>query len=93
MKTINILSWNVNGLRAVINKGFMDFLEAQKPDILGIQETKLHQKVNPHNITIFDRLYDIGIDVFVISNDPVKICRCKPQQAPEIQGGIQIDAI
>lgn len=50
MKTINILSWNVNGLRAVINKGFMDFLEAQKPDILGIQETKLQEHQLPKEI-------------------------------------------
>ncbi len=50
MKTINMLSWNVNGLRAVINKGFLDFLEAQKPDILGIQETKLQEHQLPEEI-------------------------------------------
>ena len=38
---MKIFSWNVNGIRAVINKGeFNKFIELYKPDILGIQETK-----------------------------------------------------
>ncbi len=35
-----ILSWNVNGLRAVLKKGFMEWLEEAKPDILCLQETR-----------------------------------------------------
>ena len=50
MKTITIMSWNVNGLRAVIKKGFTDFLDSQKPDILGIQETKLQEHQLPEEI-------------------------------------------
>ena len=34
------ISWNVNGLRAVEKKGFLDFLNTCKADILAIQETK-----------------------------------------------------
>ena len=37
---MKIISWNVNGLRAVIKKGFLDFFEKQKADIFCIQETK-----------------------------------------------------
>jgi exodeoxyribonuclease III len=37
-----LLSWNVNGIRAGQRKGFLDWLEKTKPDILGIQETKAH---------------------------------------------------
>lgn len=33
-------SWNVNGIRAAQRKGFLDWLDATQPDILGIQETK-----------------------------------------------------
>jgi len=33
-------SWNVNGLRAALNKGFADFVAAASPDILCLQETK-----------------------------------------------------
>ncbi len=42
MKKISILSWNVNGIRAVSNKGFLAWLKKTKPDILAIQETKAH---------------------------------------------------
>jgi len=34
-------SWNVNGLRACMNKGFMNFLENDF-DLIGLQETKMH---------------------------------------------------
>ncbi|MDP4188850.1 MAG: exodeoxyribonuclease III [Bacteroidota bacterium] len=35
-----LISYNVNGLRAAINKGFFDWLKEEKPDILCMQETK-----------------------------------------------------
>ena len=34
------ISWNVNGIRAAIKKGFLDFVEIHNPDILCLQETK-----------------------------------------------------
>ena len=37
---MKFVSWNVNGIRAVIKKGFYDFLAKYDPDILCIQETK-----------------------------------------------------
>jgi exodeoxyribonuclease-3 len=37
---IKILSWNVNGFRAILKKGFTQFLSSHKPDILGLQEVK-----------------------------------------------------
>ncbi len=37
---MKILSWNVNGIRAVQKKGFLEWLAREKPDILGVQETK-----------------------------------------------------
>lgn len=36
-----IISFNVNGLRAAVNKGFVDWLKLESPDMLCIQETKL----------------------------------------------------
>jgi exodeoxyribonuclease III len=39
---MKIISWNVNGIRAVIKKGFLDFIAEEKPDIMCIQETKAH---------------------------------------------------
>lgn len=38
---MKIITWNVNGLRAVIKKDFNKFLEMKKPDILCLQEIKM----------------------------------------------------
>lgn len=38
---MRFISWNVNGLRACINKGFLDFFDLQKADFFCLQETKL----------------------------------------------------
>lgn len=40
---MKLISWNVNGLRAVINKGFKDFYNDIKADIMCLQETKMQQ--------------------------------------------------
>ena len=40
--SIKIISWNVNGIRAVLKKGFHDFIKEYNPDILCLQETKAH---------------------------------------------------
>lgn len=37
---MKLLSWNVNGIRAVIGKGFPEFVATEWPDILCLQETK-----------------------------------------------------
>lgn len=37
---MKIISWNVNGLRAVLKKGFGDFVKSVDPDIICLQETK-----------------------------------------------------
>jgi len=49
-KIIKILSWNVNGIRAVHKKGFLDWLMAESPDILCIQETKASQEQLPREL-------------------------------------------
>ena len=41
---MKFISWNVNGIRAVINKGFYDFVNNYNPDILCLQETKAHKE-------------------------------------------------
>ena len=41
---MKIYSWNVNGIRACVKNGFGAFLASEKPDILGLQETKIAHK-------------------------------------------------
>lgn len=40
---MKMISWNVNGLRAAMGKGFMDFFRQQEADIFCLQETKLQE--------------------------------------------------
>lgn len=40
---MKFVSWNVNGLRSCMNKGFQDFFNSVGADVFCIQETKMHQ--------------------------------------------------
>ena len=40
---MKLISWNVNGIRACLNKGFLDFFNEEKADIFCIQETKMQE--------------------------------------------------
>ena len=44
---MKLISWNVNGLRACVGKGFFAFMEAEQPDMLCLQETKLQPEQAP----------------------------------------------
>ena len=41
---MKIISYNVNGIRAALKKGFIDWLESANPDVICIQETKAHKE-------------------------------------------------
>ena len=40
---MKFISWNVNGLRACLKKGFLEFWQREAPDFLCLQETKMEQ--------------------------------------------------
>ncbi|MBQ7954618.1 MAG: exodeoxyribonuclease III [Lachnospiraceae bacterium] len=40
---MKLISWNVNGIRACVDKGFMDFFKVADADIFCLQETKLQE--------------------------------------------------
>ncbi len=42
-KKYKILSWNVNGIRAGLKKGLLEWMDKEKPTILCVQETKAHR--------------------------------------------------
>ncbi len=42
IKELRLLSWNINGIRAVYKKGFVDWFLKEDPDVLCLQETKAH---------------------------------------------------
>ncbi len=37
---MKLISWNVNGIRSVLRKGFLDFVKKENPEALSLQETK-----------------------------------------------------
>ena len=43
MSKMKIVSWNVNGLRACVKKGFLDYFQEVNADIFCVQETKLQE--------------------------------------------------
>lgn len=47
---MRIVCWNVNGLRAVYRKGFIDFVRSQMPDILCVQEVKAMEEQLPEDL-------------------------------------------
>ena len=52
---MKLISWNVNGLRACINKGFLEYFESKNADFFCIQETKLQ----PHQIDLNPEGYQV----------------------------------
>ena len=51
---MRIFSWNVNGVRAIEKKGFLDWVDQIAPDILCIQETKAHFEQLPDTLKDID---------------------------------------
>jgi exodeoxyribonuclease-3 len=47
---VKIVSWNVNGIRACLRKGFLDWLEGFRPDVLCLQETKAKPEQLPAEV-------------------------------------------
>lgn len=58
---MKIISWNVNGLRACINKGFYDFLDKENPDIICLQEIKVQEDQLDLNINGYHLYLNTGI--------------------------------
>jgi exodeoxyribonuclease-3 len=54
---VRILSWNVNGLRAVYSKGFLDWLRHEQPAILCVQETKASEEQIPKELKNVEGYY------------------------------------
>ncbi len=56
---MKLISYNVNGIRAALNKGFMNWLAKESPDVLGLQEIKaLESDVD------FRIFHDLGYQVY-----------------------------
>lgn len=56
---MKLISYNVNGIRSAMNKGFVDWLKAENPDVIGLQEIKAQEK--DIDATIFQ---DLGYELY-----------------------------
>ena len=52
-----MLSWNVNGIRAIEKKGFVSIIKELNPDIIGIQETKAQKNQLSNELLNIDKYY------------------------------------
>lgn len=48
--TMRLISWNVNGIRAIVQKGFLDFFNKEEFDVICLQEIKVHNGDIPEDI-------------------------------------------
>lgn len=53
-----LASWNVNGLRAVLAKGFRDYLKEEKPDVICLQEIKCTSEQVTYDLTGYEPFWN-----------------------------------
>ncbi len=94
---MRLISWNVNGIRAAAKKGFVEWLQQNKPDILCLQETKAHVEqlgkdlTHPDNYQTYwnsgERKGYSGVATFSLT-EPVKQSRFFDFQILDAEGRI-----
>ena len=55
---MKLISWNVNGLRAALGKGFLDYVAAEDPDVICLQETKLQPEQAVFDLPGYHRYFN-----------------------------------
>ena len=55
---MKLVSWNVNGLRACLGKGFLDFFSAADADAVCLQETKMHQEQADLELPVYQQFWN-----------------------------------
>ncbi len=58
---MKLVSWNVNGLRACMNKGFKDFFESVGADIVCLQETKIQPAQVDFTFDSYDQYFNCAV--------------------------------
>ena len=56
---LKFVSWNVNGIRSNLEKGFLEFLRTENPDIIGLQEVKATLDQFPAQMDVGSLGYEI----------------------------------
>jgi exodeoxyribonuclease III len=91
-----IISWNVNGLKNVMDNGFSKFINEENPDIICLQETKLNENAVAKVLEPFRDKYCINCSSSVRENNypysgVVTLSRKKPSRISKTFGTNQFD--
>jgi len=92
-KTLKLITWNVNGIRACARKGFLSWVKKENPDVLCLQETK----AQPHEVEPILEQLD-GYHAYVHSAERkgysgvATVTREKPKKVIEGMGVPKFDA-
>ncbi|WDP89140.1 MAG: exodeoxyribonuclease III [Desulfobacter sp.] len=78
-KRLRLVSWNVNGFRAVLKKDFFDSVERMDPDILMLQETKLQENQRTEEMIRFSPYEDFWAYSTVKKGYSGVAAYCKPK--------------
>ena len=55
---MKLISWNVNGIRSALKKGFWDFVKTHNPDVLCLQEIKIHESPFPQELPEYEHIWN-----------------------------------
>ena len=55
---MKLASWNVNGLRSCLTKGFLDYVRSEDPDVICLQETKLQPEQAVFDLPGYHRYFN-----------------------------------
>lgn len=58
---MKFISWNVNGLRACMDKGFMDFFQGVDADVFCLQETKMQREQASYALAGYEQYWNSAI--------------------------------
>lgn len=56
---MRFISWNVNGIRSILKKGFLDFLKRENPDILCLQETRSEEEASGLSVNGYRQYWNV----------------------------------
>ena len=88
---LKLITWNVNGIRAIQKKGFLNWLETEKPHILCLQETKANIDQLDDSLTKREDYYTYYYSAQKKGYSGVAIFSSKKLPEPKITYGIGIE--
>ena len=74
MNNCKIISWNVNGIRAIIKKNFINDINKLDADIICLQETKANVDQTKTALTVFDQYHVFANSSKASSTRPAGLC-------------------